>query len=118
MSEIPVKFAKKCIADYAAYMRKLGVNVEKDQTNMVSFHTKDLKSYFDKHHIFEESDEVRVYFGVYPKGVEKLYASAKAGRISVILWPHKNGKPLQKPYKGDKGDRDEVEPYNMGHLNP
>ncbi len=37
------------------------------------------------------ADELRVCFGTYPAG------DPNAGRVTVILWPYKNGEPANKP---------------------
>lgn len=55
----------------------------------------------------------RVCLGVYPKD------DPNAGRITVILWPYKNGQPAEAPMaEGKSGSDGKIPPYNNGGLNP
>lgn len=108
---IPVKQANDMIAQYIEYMQKLGVDMTK-QTQSISFTSKELLNWLSG--AMPYADELRICEGVYPDG-------ENAGRITVILWPYKNGKPATKPVEQGKGggdDDEEIEPYNDGVLKP
>ena len=57
------------------------------------------------------ADELKIFFGKYPK------EDPQAGRVTVILWPYKNGEPASEPIEG-KDDGGKIPPYNQGGLQP
>ena len=108
---IPVDQANAMITEYISYMEKLGVDMTK-QTQSISFTSREFYQWLTG--VLQYMDELRVCIGVYPDGEH-------AGRITSILWPYKNGKPAKKPKvqgKGGGDDDEDLEPYNVGSLNP
>ncbi len=96
-------------AAYTSYMQKLGVDMN-SQTASVSFVSTDLMSWMTSVKMY--ADEFRICLGVYPDG-------ANAGRITVIVWPYKAGKPAEQPStEGKDGSGTLVPPFNAGTLNP
>lgn len=94
---------------YTAYMQKLGVDMTK-QTQSVSFVSTDLLSWMNSVKMY--ADEFRICLGVYPDGADE-------GRITVIVWPYKAGKPSVLPTEeGKDAGPTQVPPYNTGTLNP
>lgn len=116
MQKITPAFANSCKKEYDSYMEKLGVDVQKNQTNCVCFSTDALKAYLENNKVFENSDEIRVFFGVYPADAPGVYPGTIPGRITTILWPHKGGKPALNVVEG--GDGGEIEPFDTGTLMP
>lgn len=107
---IPVSEANKMIEEYLNYLRQLGVDPNK-QSQSVSFTGKELMAWMTQ--TMPLADELRVCLGVYPKD------DPKAGRITVILWPYKNGQPATRPVtEGKDGSDEQIPPYNNGQLNP
>ena len=107
---IPVDVANKMIEEYINYLKQLGIDPDR-QSQSVSFTGKELMAWMTQTMPF--ADELRVCLGVYPKG------ESNAGRITVILWPYKNGQPATRPLsEGKDGTDEKVPPYNNGGLNP
>ncbi|MGZ8549053.1 MAG: hypothetical protein ACXWV2_00265 [Chitinophagaceae bacterium] len=109
---IPVDVANKMIEEYLNYLKQLGVDPNK-QSQSVSFTGKELMAWMSQTMPF--ADELRVFLGVYPKG------EPNAGRITVILWPYKDGKPAAQAYSEGKDappPPPPIPPYNNGGLNP
>jgi hypothetical protein len=90
----------RMIAEYLNYI-KSPVDIG-TQTQSVSFSSKELMEWLNQ--IMPRADELRVCFGRYPAG------HAQAGRMTVILWPYKDGEPTWTNPK----DR----PYNDGTGQP
>ncbi|MBU0695359.1 MAG: hypothetical protein KKE39_02375 [Bacteroidetes bacterium] len=118
MQKITPQYAESCKAEYQTYMVKHGVNAKTSQTNCVSFGAKALQEYFTSNNIFENSDEIRFYFGIYPADSPTGYPGAKPGRLTTIIWPYKNGKPANIPPIGGLGDGEPIDPFNLGTLQP
>ena len=91
--------------EYVSYMTNLGVNMSQ-QTQTVSFDPAILAQWLNN--VLPHTDELRVCLGVYTPG------EADAGRITVILWPYKNGQPATDPTA--RGT--EIEPFNEGQGQP
>jgi len=107
---IPVNVANVMKEDYVIYLKKHGVDPFK-QSQSVSFAGKELMAWMAQ--TMPYADELRVYLGVYPP------TDPNAGRITVILWPYKNGKPATQPVsEGKDGDSTPIPPYNQGGLEP
>jgi len=83
---IPVSDANNMIQEYTSYIQKPGTDMS-TQTQSVSFSGKELMEWLNQ--IMPRADELRVCFGVYPAG------HAQAGRMTVILWPYKDGEPTR-----------------------
>lgn len=107
---IPVSEANDMIQAYLEYMTRLGVDMSK-QTHSVSFTAPELSKWMET--VKSYTDEYRMCLGVYPGG-------ENAGRMTVIVWPYKNGKPATKPDTEGKsgGGGGFAPPYNQGQLNP
>ena len=60
------------------------------------------------------ADELKIFFGKYPK------EDPQAGRVTVILWPYKDGQPLTDGYSEGKDGTPPppTPPYNQGSLTP
>ena len=97
---IPVSDANIMIQEYIKYTQN-PVDMS-TQTQSVSFSSSELKAWLDQ--ITPKTDEMRVCFGMYPAG------HAKAGRLTVIIWPYKDGKPTRT--------NPEDPPYNDGQGKP
>jgi myosin-crossreactive antigen len=108
---IPVNQADAMIAKYVSYMKDHGINMTQ-QTMNVSFNTASLMTWLDDVKVF--TDEFRVCVGVYPDG------ELKAGRITAIIWPYKDGKPATRPDEQGKsgGGSSFIKPFNEGGLTP
>lgn len=110
---IPVAEANMMVEAWLRFLKQAGIDPGK-QTQSISFTSTELMSWLNK--IMPAADELRICLGVYPDGHEK------AGRITTILWPYKDGKPVLKPTrldgKDDPDPKDEEDPYNAGGLNP
>jgi hypothetical protein len=117
MQKITPQYAESCKLEYQTYMTKHGVNVKTAQTNCVSFGSKALQDYFANNNIFENSDEIRIYFGIYPADSPKIYPGAEPGRLTTIIWPYKDSQPATYPV-GELGEGEPIEPYNIGTLQP
>jgi hypothetical protein len=106
--------ATAMIADYLAYMTAHGIDM-KEQTHCVEFASDALLAWMGS--VSSYCDQFRICPGRYPKGHEY------EGRLTVIIWPYKDGKPAVKPKdpgNGGTGDDDDepVDPFNEGTLNP
>ena len=117
MQKITPQYAESCKVAYQTYMTELGVNVKTTQTNCVSFGSKALQEYFNSNKIFENSDEIRIYFGIYPADSPKTYPGVEPGRLTTIIWPYKDGQPATYPI-GELGEGEPIEPFNVGELQP
>ena len=103
---IPVSKATALMTEYRTYMTGLGVDMSL-QTQSVSFDPGILSQWLSN--ILPDTDELKVCLGVYGTG------EADAGRITVALWPYKNGQPATR-FTG--GKTEEIEPFNVGSLEP
>jgi hypothetical protein len=74
------------IKEYIGYMSGLGVDME-NQTQSVSFTATTIMGWLSRK--MTDADELKIFMGLYPPGHEK------AGHTTVILWPYKNGQPLE-----------------------
>ncbi len=117
MQKITPQYAELCKSAYQNYMKEHGIDVKTTQTNCVSFGSKALQEYFINNQIFENSDEIRIFLGVYPLDSPNTYPEAKSGRITTIIWPYKNGKPATYP-STELVNAKEIEPFNIGELMP
>ncbi len=110
---IPASVAFAMIEEYLVYMRSKGIDMDK-QTHSVSFTKDKLMDWLGKNMI--PADELRICLGAYGKGDEN------AGRITVILWPYKDGQPTTQAYSEGKDapppPPPPTDPYNGGGLNP
>lgn len=110
---ISVSVANSMIEEYLQYMKAQGIDMDK-QTHSISFTRDKLMDWLTRN--MEGADELRICLGAYGKD------ESNAGRITVILWPYKDGEPFTQPISDGKdapppppppGD-----PYNQGGLNP
>lgn len=107
---ISVELADSMILEYIKYMQDEGIDMGK-QTHSVSFTGKELMSWLSN--VMPYADELRVCLGAYGK------IESNAGRMTVILWPYKDGQPASQPLSAGKdGDSGKIPPYNQGGLNP
>lgn len=117
--KITPAFANACKAEYAAFMKNLGINVNKNQTNTITFNTAELQAYLQDNNVFENSDEIKVFLGVYPEDSPGVYPSTQPGKITAIIWPHKNGQPATFLKEGNNGASGApIDPFNVGELSP
>ena len=105
---IPVSVANAMIQEYIKYEQQHSIDPAK-QTQSVSFTGPELMKWLSE--TMPYADELRVCFGTYPAG------DPNAGRVTVILWPYKNGEPASEPIEG-KDDGGKIPPYNQGGLQP
>jgi hypothetical protein len=108
-NQIPVITANAMKEAYLGYMTLHSVNMQY-QTHSVSFPSIDLVKWMHELQELNLVDEFRFFAGVYAP------PSPHAGRITVIIWPYKNGEPAIDTTHGNGGV--EIEPYNDGTLNP
>jgi hypothetical protein len=107
---IPISEANEMIRDYLAYMTQHNVDMSK-QTHSVSFTGKELMDWLNL--VMPYADELRVCEARYLPGHED------AGRLTVVLWPYKGGKPATWPEgEGKSGGGGGIQPYNHGQGNP
>lgn len=110
---IPVNYAHEMIGTYLNYMTGLGVDMTK-QTHSVSFVSADLLKWMAE--VQPYTDEFRICEGVYPAG------HPSAGRMTVIIWPYKNGVPATIPggegQEGNDGGATTINPFNEGTGRP
>ena len=102
---IPVSRANGMIQDYITYMEGLGVNMSQ-QTQSVSFDGNILQQWLSD--VMPFADELRVFLGASGAG--------DALRITVILWPYKNGQPAMQP--GEGAGSTAINPFNEGQGLP
>ena len=103
---IPVSKANALMQEYVSYMTGLGVTMSQ-QTQTVSFDAAALMQWLNN--IGTNMDELRICLGVYEP------TDPDAGRITVALWPYKNGQPATEV---DRGVTVEIEPFNEGTGQP
>jgi hypothetical protein len=108
-NQIPVSTANAMKEAYLGYMTQHSVNMHY-QTHSVSFPSNDLVKWMFELQELNLVDEFRFFAGVYAP------PSPHAGRITVIIWPYKDGQPAVDITQGNGGV--EIEPYNDGTLNP
>ncbi|HEX2627959.1 MAG TPA: hypothetical protein VHM26_03080 [Chitinophagaceae bacterium] len=108
---ISTELANEMIKNYLSYMTDHGINME-DQTHCVEFSSNALLGWMGS--VSAETDQFRLCFGRYPD------SHPYAGRLTVIVWPYKNGQPAIVPPWGLPGGDpcEEVDPFNEGTLNP
>lgn len=107
-----MEVANAMIQEYTRYMESQGIDMHK-QTVSVSFTGPELMSWLRD--VMSYSDELRVCLGAYGK------EDSNAGRITVILWPYKDGAPATQPYLQGKDappPPPPTPPYNQGGMNP
>jgi hypothetical protein len=104
---IPVNKATTMMQAYVSYMTGLGVDMNQ-QTQSVSFDANDLKQWIDS--VMPHTDEFRLCLGVYSP------SDAQPGRITVAIWPYKDGQPATSDT--GRGAPAEIEPFNEGQSNP
>ena len=109
---IPVAQANEMMGLYVNYMKSLGVNMTQ-QTHTISFTAPELLKWMSE--VEPYADEFRICEGVYGPGHEK------AGRLTTIIWPYKNGSPAYKASEEegkDGGGGTPINPYNEGNGRP
>lgn len=108
---IPIKEANDMIQFYLGYMTALGVDMN-NQTQSVSF-TPDLLTWMNSINR-KDYDEWRICYGMYGD------SDPQRGRMTVIIWPYKNGKPAINSDEAGKsgGGGSGYNPYNQGQGNP
>lgn len=109
---ISTLLAEAMIADYLVYMTAHHIDM-KDQTHCVKFPSDALLAWMGS--VSSYCDEFRICMGRYPK------EHVNAGRLTVIIWPYKDGKPAVKPPdpgNGGGGEEETIDPFNEGTLNP
>lgn len=107
---IPVSEANLMIEEYDRSTEPTAELAKK--TLSVSFTGKELMDWLTP--IMSLADELRICFGKYPK------EDPNAGRVTVILWPYKDGQPLTEGYAEGKDGTPPppTDPYNQGSLKP
>ena len=106
---IPISEANDMIQQYLVYMKSLGVDMNK-QTQNVGFETPGLWEWMER--VKKYTDEFRICLGVYPAGFPDQ------GRLTVIIWPYKDGNPAVDDSGKSGGGGNGIKPYNQGQLSP
>ena len=107
---IPVSEAIVMIEEYERSTEPTAELTKKTLT--VSFTGRELMDWLNEKMVL--ADELRIFFGKYPK------EDPQAGRVTVILWPYKDGQPLTDGYSEGKDGTPPppTPPYNQGTLIP
>ena len=107
---IPVSTANIMIEDYIRSTES-GIEDLSKKTWSVSFTGIELMGWLTQTMPF--ADELKICFGKYPK------EDPNGGRVTVILWPYKDGKPATEGYSEGKDETPPpIPPYNNGSLQP
>lgn len=101
------------------------VNIKKDinrmkkmlETQSVGFRLNELTDWINQNLDSTKVDEIRICFGVYDKKYLDEYNNNQSvkfnNRLTVFLWPYKNGSRALSKMNGD-----EIQPFNIGTLYP
>lgn len=117
------KWAKVCTDLYTDLKAKTDVDLVKNMlhTNSVSFNFFELQDWMNNTLSGVKFNNIRVCFGVYDKdtvtigGVEH---KIRKGKLTVFLWPYLGNEKATRPKLGVEPGEEEVEPFNIGTLNP
>lgn len=110
---ISPELANDMIKNYITYMTDHGIDMN-EQTHCVEFSSNALLGWMGS--VSAQTDQFRLCIGRYPEW------HVNGGRLTVIVWPYKDGQPATHPIQlpGEPGGdpEDEIEPFNEGTLNP
>lgn len=122
------KLAQACIDEYYKKMSTMNtgwdtVNSKPKLSMKTSFNFADFQNWISKLGGF--ADDIKICYGIYTEEYcNKYYNGDKSfvGRLTVFIWPYKNGKPLTKSdyisTNGSVAPADFGEPYNLGGIEP
>lgn len=106
MPKFPLPIAKECMAQYDTLMR--GDDVPKMHqafTDTVTFDTKDLADWLNENNYLNNTDSMRICFGVYtPDAAKEAGKETEEGRVTVFICPIK--------------DNVEIDCFNTGTSGP
>lgn len=106
MPIVPLPIAKACMEAYTTLMR--GEDLQRMHqafTNTVTFDTKDFGDWLLDNKYLENSDSIRICFGIYTsEAAKQLGGEAEPGRVTAFVCPIKNN--------------EEVDAYNLGQTGP
>jgi hypothetical protein len=105
MPVVPLPIARACMEEYNTLMQ--GDNLQRMHqafTNTVTFDTKDFADWLNTNHYLENSDSIRVCFGIYTPDAAKQLDTDGEGRVTVFICPVREG--------------EEVDAYNLGQTGP
>ena len=122
---VDTAIAKRCVGLYVTTKTKMDVSAVKKmlKTESVSFQIAELKPWLDSTLRGVKFDNMRICLGVYDTDALRdggRTEMSDAGRLTVYLWPYAGNKKAVKPKKNPTKDDEEeqVEPFNLGTLNP
>ncbi|MEO8415817.1 MAG: hypothetical protein ABI472_19295 [Ginsengibacter sp.] len=108
MKPVTAKVANECIAQYNSTLKSLPKAAQAgEHTTSVAFPSKELMKWLKS--VTPHMSELRVVFGEYTH----KHVPAKAGRLTVFLWPYDaQGNPAK-----DQNNK-LINPVNLGDLTP
>jgi hypothetical protein len=105
MPQFPLPIAKECMAKYDELMR--GDDVPKMHnafSDTVTFNTKDLADWLTTNNYLQNTDSIRVCFGVYtPDAAQAAGKEEEEGRVTVFICPIRNGEEIDCFNGGSNG---------------
>lgn len=105
--------ARKCIDSMQALYEGTDYNaIKASYTKSVTFGSANLKQWLTDRNIFEESDSIVFYLGIYTKDAIRDWNVPEEyyGRVSIFIWPYK---------KETSGTMTSLQnPFNVGSLHP
>ena len=125
---VPRPLADECIAEYKrVYGGTQPVPTSANFTDYVAFNTGNIRKWIEDNDIFNRSNYIVIQFGIYTQNVvTTLHLNQhKVGRMTAFISPYlvlptdatatqpaSAGTPATRPPGGD------IDPYNLGSLNP
>ena len=109
---IPISTANAMVNKYIDHVKNLGVEPNK-KTQYVSFTLPEIMDWLNQ--VTPFTDELRICLGVHTQ------EASDPGRVTVIVWPYKNGEPATSPLSEGKdggGGGGGINPYNDGNSGP
>jgi len=108
---ITIATANSMISNYVDHVKRLQTEPKK-KTEYVIFSLPELMAWLKQ--IEPYSDELKICLGVHPQD------ASDPGRLTLILWPQKGGKPATEPVSEGKdgGGSGGINPYNDGNSGP
>lgn len=93
MPVFPLPIARECMQKYDDLMRGSDVNkMHQAFTDTVTFTTPDLAEWLNANDYLQNTDDIRICFGVYtPEGARESGKADNEGRVTVFICPMRNG---------------------------
>jgi hypothetical protein len=105
MPQFPLPVAKECMQQYDTLMR--GEDVSKMHeafSDTVTFNTADLAQWLNANNYLENTDSIRVCFGIYtPDGARAAGKQGDEGRVTVFICPIREGEEIDCYNGGTNG---------------